>query len=124
MSCEGRFSAGSVALSFLLGSAVGAGLAVLLTPKSGPETREFIREQAYSARGEALKVADDVKDKASELLDKSKEVVEQKKAILESALEAGKAAMEREKERLIAKIKKEEEEGLAGEATAGEGPEA
>ena len=106
---EGRFSAGSVALAFLVGGAVGAGLALLLTPKSGPEARELIKGQATAAREEALKVADDVKDKANELLEKSKEVVEAKKAVLESALEAGKEAMEREKERLIAKIQPEEE---------------
>jgi len=110
---EGRFSAGSVALSFLLGSAVGAGLALLVTPKSGPEARELIRGQATQAREEALKVADEVKEKAVELLEKSKEAVETKKAVLESALEAGKEAMEREKERLITKITKEEEEKAA-----------
>ncbi len=107
MSCEhGNYSAGSVALAFLLGSAVGAGVAVLLTPKSGPETREKIKEQAFAMKGEALRVADDVRDKAEELLDKSKDLVEKKKAILESAFEAGKEAMEREKERLLAGIKK------------------
>ena len=105
---DGRYSAGSVALAFLLGGAVGAGLALLVTPKSGPEARELIRGQATAAREEALKVADDVKDKAAELLEKSREVVETKKAVLETALEAGKEAMEREKERLMTKIKKEE----------------
>lgn len=117
MSCnDGRFSSGAVAIAFLLGGAVGAGLAVLLTPKSGPETRERIREQAYAVKGEAMKVADDVRDKAEELLEKSKEYVEEKKAILESALEAGKEAMEREKEKLLAKMKKEA--GEEGEAEA------
>ncbi len=104
MSREG-FSAGSLTLAFLLGSAVGAGLALLVAPKSGPETRELIKEQANVAKGEALKVADEVKEKATELLEKSKEVVETKKEILESALEAGKDAMEKEKERLLTKIK-------------------
>ncbi len=107
---DGRYSAGSVALAFLLGGAVGAGLALLVTPKSGPEARELIKDQASAARDEALKVADEVKEKAVELLEKSKEVVETKKTVLETALEAGKEAMEREKERLMAKIKKEEGE--------------
>ncbi len=105
---NGRYSAGSVAISFLLGSVVGAGLALLVAPKSGPETRELIKEQASVAKEEASKVADEVKEKATELLEKSKEVVETKKAVLESALEAGKEAMEKEKERLLTKIKFEE----------------
>ncbi len=110
---EGRFSAGSVALAFLMGGAVGAGLALLVTPKSGQEAREMIKGQATAAREEALKVADEVKDKANELLEKSREAVEAKKAVLESALEAGKEAMEREKERLIAKMQAEEEESAS-----------
>ncbi len=117
---NGRYSAGSVALAFLLGGAVGAGLALLVTPKSGPETRELLKDQASAAKDEALKVADkvadEVKEKAVELLEKSKEVVEAKKAVLESALEAGKEAMEREKERLLAKIGKEEQEKEEAEA--------
>lgn len=104
---EGRYSAGCVAIAFLLGGAVGAGLATLLTPKTGPELRNRIKEQAYVARGEAYRVADEVRDKASALLDKSKDVIEQKKAVLESAYEAGKEAMAREKERLVARIKSE-----------------
>jgi len=104
---ENKFSAGAVVVSFLLGGAVGAGLAVLLTPKSGPETREAIKQQADSVKSEALRIADELRAKAEELVEKSKDLVEQKKAILESALEAGKEAMEREKERLLSKVKKE-----------------
>ncbi len=105
---NGRYSAGNVALAFLFGSAVGAGLAFLIAPKSGHQTREFIKDQATAAKNEACKVADEVKEKTVELLEKSKEVVEAKKAVLESALEAGKEAMEKEKERLMTKIKAEE----------------
>ncbi|HFC46877.1 MAG TPA: YtxH domain-containing protein [Dissulfuribacter thermophilus] len=113
---EGRFSLGTVFFSFMLGGVVGATLGALLTPRSGPETRERLREQAFFVKDEATKVADEVRDKASELLERSKELVEQKKAILESAVEAGKEAMEKEKERLIAKIKREAEEEAAKEA--------
>jgi gas vesicle protein len=104
---EGRYSAGCVAIAFLLGGAVGAGLATLLTPRTGPEVRDRIREQAYAARGEAYRVADEVRDKAGALLEKSKDVIGQKKAVLESAYEAGKEAMAREKERLVARMKSE-----------------
>jgi gas vesicle protein len=119
---EGRYSAGCVAIAFLLGGAVGAGLATLLTPRTGPEVRSRIREQAYAARGEAYRVADEVRDKAGDLLDKSKDLIEQKKAVLESAYEAGKEAMEREKERLVARMKHEKIE--EGEETSSEKEEA
>lgn len=113
---EGGFSAGWVATAFLLGGTIGAGLAMLLTPKTGPEVRERIREQAGTVRGGAFRVADEVRDKAGEILDKSKDLIEQKKAVLESALEAGKGAMEREKSRLMERIKKEKQEEKAEEA--------
>ena len=114
MSCEeGHHSAGVVAVAFLLGGAVGAGLAMLLTPRSGPETRERIRDQASTVREEACRVADEVREKACDLLERSKGLVEEKKAILESALEAGKEAMEREKEHLMARIKQESEEEVS-----------
>ena len=110
MSCgEGNYSSGCVLVSFLLGSAVGAGLAILLTPRSGPETREIIKDRAYAARDEVSRVSDDIRTRTSELLDRSRELVEEKKAVLESALEAGKEAMEKEKERLFSKMQKEEE---------------
>ena len=116
---EGRYSAGCVAIAFLLGGAVGAGLATLLTPRTGPEVRDRIRDHAYAARGEAHRVADEVRDKAGNLLDKSREMIDQKKAVLESAYEAGKEAMVREKERLVAHMKSEK-----GEETSSEKEEA
>ncbi len=115
----GRFSSGTVILSFILGGVAGAAVTALLTPRSGPETRERLREQAYYVKGEASRVADEVRDKASELLEKSKELVEEKKAILESALEAGKEAMEREKEKLLTKIKREASEEAEEDYIAG-----
>jgi gas vesicle protein len=108
---DGRYSAGCVTIAFLLGSAVGAGLAMLLTPRTGPEVRSRIREQAYTARDEAHKLADEIRYKAVDLMDKSKDMIEQKKAVLESAYEAGKDAMAKEKERLLTRIKHEKEEG-------------
>jgi len=111
MSCgERHYSAGAVAVAFLLGGAVGAGLAVLLTPRTGPETRDRIREQAGTVSGEVRRVADGVRDRAAEFLEKGRDLVEQKKAVLESAIEAGKEAMDREKERLMARMEQDRTE--------------
>ena len=103
---RGGNSNGSTLLAFLLGSAVGAGLALLFAPRSGEETRELIKGRACVAKEEALKVADELKERTEELLEKGKEVVEDKKTIIEDAIEAGKEAMEKEKERLLSKVKK------------------
>lgn len=82
-------STGSVFLSFLLGGIVGAGLAMLLAPRSGHETRQKIRE-----------FAEDVKDRVVSTAEKGKDLFEQKKSAITTAVEAGKEAYEKERERL------------------------
>ncbi len=83
------YGAGAVFLSFLLGGVVGAGLAMLLTPQSGRETRQKIRE-----------FADDVKDRVSTTMDKGREYYDERKSVITSAIDAGREAYEKEKERL------------------------
>ncbi|NDY41381.1 YtxH domain-containing protein [Dissulfurirhabdus thermomarina] len=108
MSCnEGHYTAGSVTLAFLLGGAVGAALTALLSPRSGPENIDAIRTQADTLRREAQRMAEEVRERTEEIVGKGRDLVETKKAILESALEAGREAMEREKERLLGKLRKE-----------------
>jgi len=86
---DSGYGAGSVFLSFLLGGIVGAGLAMLLAPQSGRETRQRIRE-----------LAEDAKDRFGATVEKGKEFFEQKKSVIATAVEAGKEAYEKERERL------------------------
>lgn len=57
-------NSGVVLISFLIGSIVGAGLALLLAPQSGRKTRKQIAD-----------IADDVKDYASGYAKKMKEKI-------------------------------------------------
>lgn len=86
---EVGYGAGSVFLAFILGGVVGAGLAMLLAPQSGHETRKKIRD-----------LADDIKDRATSTVEKGKDFLEEKKSVITTAVEAGKEAYEKEKERL------------------------
>ncbi len=97
---EGGYSAGPLIFSFFLGGLIGAGVALLLAPKSGKETREKIKELAVEAKGKAEEVIDQVKGKVTSVVEKGKEVIEEKKSILSTAIEAGKEAYEKEKEKL------------------------
>ncbi|MDA8434123.1 MAG: YtxH domain-containing protein [Nitrospiraceae bacterium] len=94
------YSSGSVLLSFLLGGMVGAGLALLLAPQSGEETRKRIREFAEDTKEKAAGYVDKTKDKITSYVDDGKEFYEQKKSLVKSAIDAGKEAYEKEKERL------------------------
>jgi gas vesicle protein len=113
---ERGYSAGSTLLAFFLGGLVGAGVALLLAPKSGSETRQLIKEYAGDARekaegylekakGSASTVVDKVKESAATVLEKGKEFVEEQKTIITSAVEAGKEAYEKEKEKLAGERK-------------------
>ncbi|MGB7762230.1 MAG: YtxH domain-containing protein [Bryobacteraceae bacterium] len=78
--------------AFLLGLGVGVGIGILFAPKSGEETREYLRNKANEG-GDLLKQkSSDLKQTASEWVDKSKEAVNRQKDNLADAVEAGKQA--------------------------------
>lgn len=103
---EGGYSAGSIFLSFLLGGIVGAGLALLLAPESGSETRKKIKEFAEDVKDKAKDYTEDVRGKFTSTMGKGKEFYEEKKSIVATAFEAGKEAYEKEKEKEKEKLTK------------------
>lgn len=97
---EEGYSSGSVLLSFLFGGIVGAGLALLLAPQSGSETRRKIKDFADDVKDKSTGYYDQAKDKVSAAVDQGKGTFEEKKSLLKSAIDAGKEAYSREKENL------------------------
>lgn len=97
---EEGYSAGSVLMSFLLGGIVGAGLALLLAPQSGEETRKKIREFADDVKDKTTGLVDQAKHKVTDIVEEGKGLYDEKKSILKAAVDAGKEAYEKEKERL------------------------
>jgi len=91
---------GAVLLSFLAGAAVGAGVALLVAPKSGEEIRGKIRNLADDAIDKIKEYTSEAQDKIKATIEDGKGLINEKKSILSSAIEAGKEAMEREKDRL------------------------
>ncbi len=99
MSEERGFGSGSVLMAFLLGGVVGAGLALLMAPQSGRETREKIKEMAEDAKEKAARYTGQAKEKFSSTVEKGKDFVEEKKNLISTAIEAGKEAYEKEKQK-------------------------
>jgi gas vesicle protein len=91
--------AGTVLLSFIAGAAVGAGVALLASPKTGREIREKIADLTEDAVGKIKEYVSDAQDKLKTTIEDGKEVIREKKSIISSAIEAGKEAMEREREK-------------------------
>jgi len=81
---------------FFLGAALGAAAALLLTPKTGPQARELLREQGGDVARRAQEFATEAQGRAGEWLDKSRELFEEQTQRLMSAFEAGKDAMREE----------------------------
>jgi len=73
--------------SFLLGIAVGAGVALLFAPRSGDETRADIRRRAIEARDAARDATLDVVDSAIGAVDDARRVVEDRIDAVRSAVD-------------------------------------
>ena len=114
-------SGDSSLLSFLTGAIIGAGIALLYAPKSGKETREILTDYKTNIHDRATSLPDDLlgskeniinrgknmiergKDmikQGSDLVNGSKGYIDEKKRNLSDAIEAGRAAMEQEKNEL------------------------
>jgi gas vesicle protein len=96
-------SGGSGISPFLIGLAVGAGLALLFAPASGAETRRKLARGARRVREAAADAAEDVSEKvadtfvtarkrASERVESVRDTIATKKGQVERAMTEGKAA--------------------------------
>ena len=78
--------------SFLLGLGVGVGIGMLFAPKSGQETRQFIKDKAGEGTDFLKQRGGDLRQSASEWVDKGKEAVGRQKDQISDAMEAGRQA--------------------------------
>lgn len=103
----------NVAVNFLaglgVGALIGAATALLLAPKSGPETREDLAHAADDLKVKADKVVHDLSESSEELMKKSKELLEVTKTKVQSAIDAGKQAMVHKQEEVIEEVERTEE---------------
>lgn len=81
---------------FFLGALMGAAAALLLTPKTGEEARELLREKGGDLAKRAQEYAKDAQVRAGEFFDKGREFLEEQSQRLTTAFEAGKSAMKEE----------------------------
>ncbi|MDY0300589.1 MAG: YtxH domain-containing protein [Trichlorobacter sp.] len=89
----------TILVSFLAGAALGAGLAMLYAPKSGRELRHQIGDLTDDAVDKIKEYAWEAQEKIKETYEEGKDMYKEKKSILSSALDAGREAIKREKEK-------------------------
>jgi len=123
MNRDNNCSAGIAVISFLAGTVIGAGIALLVAPRTGEETREILKGYGYDLKEKGSKIPGNIKNSAEHAIDRGKDMIEQgrqlinrgtemvshgkeyldeKKQTLSAAIEAGKEAMSQEKEKLSA----------------------
>lgn len=81
---------------FLFGATLGGLTALLLSPRTGEETRDFLSDRGADLARQAREFAMDAQSHAGEWLDKSREIFEEQTQRLMGAFEAGREAMREE----------------------------
>jgi len=77
---------------FALGLGVGLVIGVLFAPKSGEETRQYIRSKAGEGKEYLKKRTEEIRESAGEAIERGKAAVTRHKENLAAAVEAGKQA--------------------------------
>jgi gas vesicle protein len=77
---------------FFLGLGVGAALGILFAPKSGEETREYLRSRAGEGADYLKRRGDELREQAGDILDRGKDAVKRQKEHLAAAVDAGRVA--------------------------------
>jgi gas vesicle protein len=81
---------------FLVGLGIGSAVAILLAPKSGPETRRYIANKTKEANDYTRQKARELKDRAEEAIERGKETIAQTKEQIATAIEVGRETYNRE----------------------------
>jgi gas vesicle protein len=100
---------------FLVGLAVGAGLALLMAPRSGAATRRDIKRRARRVRRAAEQAVTDVKDgvtgtfeearrRVEEQIDTARQAIDLKRQQVNRAMDAGRAAAQEARDELEQRI--------------------
>ena len=82
---------------FLVGVGIGSVLGILLAPKSGEETREYMSQTAEEGSEYARKKARQLRECAEDLVERGKEVLTENTEQITAAVDVGRETYNREK---------------------------
>ncbi len=81
---------GSFLAGFVIGGLIGAGVALLMAPQSGEETRALIADKSIELRDRAVETAEDVQSQAGDFASQTAEAYNQQVERIQAAVDAGK----------------------------------
>lgn len=111
---------GSGVGSFLIGALLGAGVALLLAPRSGDETQAELRERARGLRGAAEDRVRAAQRDLEARLDRAREGVEARVGRVRDAVEAGREAAREARDELEDRLERSRAAYEAGVSAARE----
>ena len=106
MADEKESSSATVVLAFLSGAAIGAIAALMLAPQSGVATQRQARGFAKKAGKGLRNTAGKAEGAWGDVIEQGREFLKDKQPILAEALEAGRKAIARERDRATGKKRK------------------
>jgi gas vesicle protein len=89
---------GSFLAGFVIGGFIGAGVALLMAPQSGEETRALIADKSIELRDRATETASDVQARAGELAQQTSQRYDEQVQRIQAAVDAGKKPPKSEEE--------------------------
>jgi gas vesicle protein len=96
---SGDFIAG-----FIIGTLVGAALALIFAPTSGEEVRTQIRDKSIELRDRVEDLSSEAGKRVETISTRAQGVLEEQKTRFQEAIEEGKQAAARKKEELLAQL--------------------
>ena len=98
----------SLLVPYLVGALIGAGIALLMAPKSGEETRHMIRSKGMELKDRAAETVEDTRSRATHAIDdltsqaregissvknRSQDIIEEQKGRIGDGIESAKRSM-------------------------------
>jgi gas vesicle protein len=90
---HGKYSGAALFLTFLGGAVVGAIAGVLLTDRSGQETRWELEDYAKRKQQDLIKKAKEVRAALDDVIERGRSFMTDRRSDVEAAMPAGKEAM-------------------------------
>jgi gas vesicle protein len=84
---ERNGSSGAILAGILVGGLVGAGVALLTTPRSGEETRAIIRERSVELKERGANAVEQTRTRANEMVDRSRAAITDRANSLKGAFQ-------------------------------------
>ena len=90
---------GKILLALSLGAVIGGGLALLTAKRTGPETRQQMRDKVDELRARMTEMTDEAEARVKKTVDEGRSLLEENADLIRAAIQAGKEAVEEEKNR-------------------------